>query len=50
MWRLRCSVEEILERELLTRGRAFAAFSTIEKALVGRKKSPRGPHVVQACP
>ena len=29
-------MEEILERQLLIRGRAFAAFSTIEKALAGR--------------
>jgi len=48
-------MEEILERQLLTRGRAFATFSTIEKALGGRKQSFRGPHaaggpcVVQAC-
>jgi len=28
-------MEEILERQLLTRGRAFATFSTIEKALGG---------------
>jgi len=36
MWRFRCSLEEILERQLLIRGRAFATFSTIEKALAGR--------------
>jgi len=46
---------EILERQLVIRGRAFATFSTIEKALVGRKKSFRGTHlargsfVVQGC-
>jgi len=40
---------------LLIRGRAFATFSAIEKALAGRKKSfgephvARGPYVVQAC-
>jgi len=33
MWRFRCSLEEIVERQLIIRGRAFAAFSTIEKAL-----------------
>jgi len=48
-------MEEILERQLFVRGRAFATFSTIEKALAGRKNSFRGPHagrgpyVVQAC-
>jgi len=46
---------EILERQLLIRGRAFATFSAIEKALGGRKKSfcgphvARGPFIVQAC-
>jgi len=34
-------MEEIIERQLLIRGRAYAAFSTIEKALAGRKKSFR---------
>jgi len=29
-------MEENLERKLLNRGRAFATFSTIEKALAGR--------------
>ena len=43
-------MEEILERPLIIRGRAFATFSTIEKALACRKKSFRGPYVVQACP
>ena len=33
-----CGREEILERQLLIRGRAFATFSTIEI---------RGPYVVQ---
>jgi len=42
-------VEEILERQLLIGGRAFATFLTIEKALADRKKSFRGPYVVQAC-
>jgi len=37
-------VEEITERQLLIRGRAFAASSTIDKALAGYKKSFRGPH------
>jgi len=32
---------EILERQLLIRGRAFATFSTIEKALADRKISYR---------
>jgi len=47
-------VEEILKRRLFIRGRAFATFSTIEKALVGHKKNfrgshaARGPYVVQA--
>ena len=36
MWRFHCSMEEILERQLLIRGRAFATFSTIKKALAGR--------------
>jgi len=37
-----------IERQLLIRGRAFAAFYTTEKALAGRKKSFRGPHFVKA--
>ena len=55
MWRFRCGMEEILERQLLTRGRAFATISAIEKALACRKKSFHGSHatcgpcVVQAC-
>ena len=48
MWRFHCSMEEILEQQLLIRGRVFATFSTIEKALAGRKKSFRRPYVVQA--
>jgi len=32
MWRFRYCMEEILERQLLIRGRAFATFSTMEKA------------------
>jgi len=42
-------MEEFLERQLLIRGHAFVTFSTIEKALAGRKKSFRGSHAVQAC-
>jgi len=42
-------MEEILKRQLLIRGRAFATFSSTEKALAGRKKSFRGMYVVQAC-
>jgi len=47
--------EEIMEQHLLIRGRDFAAFSTIEKPLAGRKKTFRGPNAarwsygVQAC-
>jgi len=37
-------MEEILERQLLIRGRAFATFSAIEKVFTGG-----GPYVVQAC-
>ena len=48
MWRFHCSMEEILEQQLLIRGRVFATFSTIEKALAGREKSFRRPYVVQA--
>jgi len=36
-------MEEILEQQLLIRGRAFATFSTIEKALADRKKTFAGP-------
>jgi len=32
-------MEEILEQQLLFRGRAFATFSTIEKALAGRMRA-----------
>jgi len=39
-------MEEVIERSFLIRD--FAAFSTIEKALAGRKKSFRGPYVAQA--
>jgi len=39
-------MEEILSRQFI-RGRAFATFSAIEKALAGRKKSFRGPHVAR---
>jgi len=39
-------MDEIPERQLLIRGGAFATFSTIEKALEGRK-SFCGPYVVQ---
>jgi len=42
-------MEEIIERQSLIRGRAFAAFSTIEKALAGRKKSFSGPHAAVCC-
>jgi len=38
------SMEEILEGQFLIRGRVFATFSTIEKALAGRKKCFREPH------
>ena len=41
MWRFHCSMDEILKQQLLIRGRAFATFSTIEKALAGCKKSYR---------
>jgi len=40
-------MEEILERQLFTQGQAFATFSTSEQALPSRKKSFRGPYVVQ---
>jgi len=36
-----------IEQQLLSRGRAFAAFSTIEKALAGGKKSFHGPHAAR---
>jgi len=42
-------MEEILERQLLIRGRAFSTFSTIEKPLAGHEKNFRGPYVVRAC-
>jgi len=42
-------VDDILERQSLIRGRAIATFSTIVKALVGRKKSFRRAHVFHAC-
>jgi len=32
----RCSMENILEQQLLIQGRVFAIFTTIEKALAGR--------------
>jgi len=38
-------MEEVLERQLLIRDHAFVTFSTIEKALAGRKESFRGPYV-----
>jgi len=41
-------MDEILERQLITQGRVFATFSTIEKALAGRKKRFQGPYVGQA--
>ena len=40
-------MDKILERQLLIRGRAFATFSTIEKALEARKENFRGPYIVQ---
>jgi len=39
-------MEEVLERQLLIRDHAFATFSTIERAVAGRKKSFRGTYVV----
>jgi len=42
-------MEEIIEGQFLARGRAFAAFSTNEKARAVRKKSFSGPYVVQTC-
>jgi len=41
-------MEEILERQLLIRGGAFATFFTIETVLAGCKKSFCGMHV-QTC-
>jgi len=41
-------MEKSFERQLLNGGRAFATFSTIERALASRKKSCRRPYVVQA--
>jgi len=41
-------MEEIVEQQLLIRGRAFATLSTVQKALAGRKNSFRRPCVVQA--
>jgi len=35
-------MEEIIERQLLIRGRAFAAFSTIEKALASGRMRASG--------
>jgi len=49
MQRFRCSVEEILERQLFIRSRGFATFSRNEKALAGCKKGFCGRNVVQAC-
>ena len=43
-----CSMEEVLEWQLLIRGHTFVTFSTIGKTLAGCKKSFRGPYVVQA--
>jgi len=40
-------MQELLERQLLTRGRAFTTFLTIENTLASRKKSSRGPHVAR---
>jgi len=49
MWKFRCSIEEILKRQLLIRDQAFVTFSTIEKTLADLKKPFRGPFVVQGC-
>jgi len=38
MQRFRCSKEEIMERQVLIRRRAFATFSTIGKALADRMR------------
>jgi len=38
----RCNAEEILKEQLIVRSRAFAKFSTTEKAFPGRKKISRG--------
>jgi len=45
MWRFRCSMEEILERQLLTRGRAFAKLLQLKKLSRAARK---GLYVVQA--
>jgi len=45
----RCSLEEIMERQLIIRSRASGKFSAIEKALTGHKKSSCGQYDVQAC-
>jgi len=42
-------MDKILERQILIRDRAFATFSTSEKALAGRKKTFRRPHVARCC-
>ena len=42
-------MEEILERQLLIRGRALAIFSTIEKALADRMR-PRAPMLCRPAP
>jgi len=39
-------MEEIIELQLLILGQAFVIFSTIEKALAGRKKNFHGLHAV----
>jgi len=39
MWRFRCSRKEILRTSITIWGRAFAAFSTIEKALAAARKA-----------
>jgi len=48
MYRFRCSMEEILERQSLIQCLALATFCTIEKTLAGGMKSFREPFVVQA--
>jgi len=47
MLRFPCNVEEIPKCQLLIRSQAFVTFLTIEKPLAGRKKSFRGPYVVE---
>jgi len=42
-------MEEILKRELLIQGQAFATFLTIEQAPTGCKKSFHGPHACICC-